>query len=230
MEARAAIRGSSSRRARGQHRLSYQRVLKLKEAGKYEDGGGLRLVVDRQLNKRWVLRLTIKGKRRELGLGSFPETSLEAARHKAAELRSQAAEGVDQRAIETKERRARGVSFEEAFWTYFEVKQHTLSNAKHLKQWPSTMKAYVFPVIGKMPVNEVAAGDIISLLQPIWYEKAETARRVLQRLEAVFKSAIVRGFREKASPCIGIAGELGTAHRKVVHFRALPYSNMPEFV
>jgi integrase len=122
------------------------------------------------------------------------------------------------------------VTFEQAFWTYFEVKQHTLSNAKHLKQWPSTMKAYVFPVIGKMPVNEVTAGDILRLLQPIWYEKAETARRVLQRLEAVFKSAIVRGFREKASPCIGIAGELGTAHRKVTHFRALPYRDMPKFV
>ena len=230
MEALAAINGSTSRRARGLHRLSHQRALKLKETGKYEDGGGLRLVIDRQRNKRWVLRLTIKGKRRELGLGSFPEISLETARNKAAELRSQAAEGTDQRAIETKEKRARGVTFEEAFWTHFEVKQHTLSNAKHLKQWPSTMKAYVFPVIGKTPVNEVGAGDIIRLLQPIWYEKAETARRVLQRLEAVFKSAIVRGFREKASPCIGIAGELGTAHRKVTHFRALPYGEMPELL
>lgn len=122
MDGLATESGTSSRRARGQHRLSHQRVLKLKEPGKYEDGGGLRLVVDRRLNKRWVLRITIKGKRRELGLGSFPESSLEAARHKAADLHSQAAEGTDQRAIEAKERRARGVTFEEAFWTYFEVK------------------------------------------------------------------------------------------------------------
>jgi integrase len=221
---------STPRRPRGLHRLSHQRVLKLKEPGKYEDGGGLRLVVDHQLNKRWVLRVTINGKRRELGLGSFPEVPLETARNKATELRSRAAEGTDRRAIETKERRARGVTFEEVFWAYFEIKQHNLSNAKHLKQWPSTMKAYVFPVIGQMPVNEVAAGDIIRLLQPIWYEKAETARRVLQRLEAVFKSAIVRGFRDKASPCIGIAGELGTTHRKVAHFRALPYCDLPELL
>ncbi len=227
MAVNASKAPSMPRRPRGLHRLSHQRVLKRRAPGKYEDGGGLRLVVDQQLNKRWVLRLTINGKRRELGLGSFPEVSLEAARNRAAELRSQAAEGTDQRAIETKQRRAREVTFEEAFWTYFEVKQHTLSNAKHLKQWPSTMEAYVFPAIGKMPVNEVAAGDIIQLLQPVWYEKAETARRVLQRLEAVFKSAIVRGFREKASPCIGIAGELGTAHRKVAHFRALPYHDLP---
>ena len=227
MAVMAAERQFVPRRARGLHRLSHQRVLKLKAPGKYEDGGGLRLVVDQQLNKRWVLRLTIKGKRRELGLGSFPKVSLEVARNKAAELRSQAADGTDQRAAETKQKRARGVTFEEAFRTYFEVKQHTLSNAKHLKQWPSTMEAYVFPMIGKMPVNEVAAADIIRLLQPIWYEKAETARRVLQRLEAVFKSTIVRGFREKASPCIGIAGELGTAHRKVAHFRALPYNDLP---
>jgi hypothetical protein len=128
-------------------------VLKLKEPGKYEDGGGLRLVIDPRLNKRWVLRLTINGKRRELGLGSFPEVSLEAVRKKAAEFRSHAADGTDHRAIEAKAKHRRGTTFEEAFWTYFEVKQHTLSNAKHLKQWPSTMKAYVFPVIGKKPVS-----------------------------------------------------------------------------
>ncbi len=230
MEALPTINGSTSGRARGLHRLSHQRVLKLKEPGKYEDGGGHMLVIDRQLNKRWVLRVTINGKRRELGLGSFPEVSLEAARNKAAAFRSQAVEGTDQRAIEAKAKRHRGITFEEAFWTYFEGKQHTLSNAKHLKQWPSTMKSYVFPVIGSIPVSEVEAGDVIRLLQPIWYEKAETARRVLQRLEAVFKSAIVRGFREKASPCIGIGSELGTAHRKVMHFRALPYDDLPELL
>lgn len=66
MEAMAAGKQSTSRRSKGLHRLSHQRVLKLKQLGKYEDGGGLRLVIDRQLNKRWVLRLTINGKRREL--------------------------------------------------------------------------------------------------------------------------------------------------------------------
>jgi integrase len=44
------------------------------------------------------------------------------------------------------------------------------------------------------------------------------------------KSAILRGQREKASPCIGVAQELGVAHIKVEHHRALPYAEVPGFV
>jgi hypothetical protein len=60
-------------------------------------------------------------------------------------------------------------------------------------------------------------------LEPIWFEKAETARRVLQRMELVFKSTIVLGQREKASPCVGIRQQLGIRHLDVEHLRALPY-------
>jgi integrase len=68
------------------------------------------------------------------------------------------------------------------------------------------------------------------VMKPIWFTRPETARRVLQRLEAVFKSAILREYRARASPCIGVAQELGTRHRDVVHHRALPYAEIPEFI
>ena len=74
------------------------------------------------------------------------------------------------------------------------------------------METYVFPKIGDKPVADVTHADILAILEPIWFEKPETAKRVLQRMEVVFKSAILRGQREKASPCIGIAQELGVTH------------------
>ena len=92
------------------------------------------------------------------------------------------------------------------------------------------MEAYVFPSIGGRPVSDITHADILAILEPIWFEKPETAKRVLQRLEAVFKSAILRGQREKASPCIGVAQELGTDHRNVEHHRALPYTEVPAFI
>jgi len=92
------------------------------------------------------------------------------------------------------------------------------------------MEAYVFPFIGDIPVSEVTAAQVIEVLKPIWFSKPETARRVLQRIEAVFKWAILCGFREKASPCVGIADNLGTRHREQQHYAAMPWKEVPEFV
>ena len=92
------------------------------------------------------------------------------------------------------------------------------------------MAKYVFPRIGTKLVADVTHTDVLAILEPIWFEKAETARRVLQRMEAVFDSAIMRGQREKASPCIGVAGELGVEHLNVEHHRALPYAEVPAFI
>jgi hypothetical protein len=127
-------------------------------------------------------------------------------------------------------KQARAVTFRQAFKTFFELKQHSLSNAKHLKQWPSTMATYVFPKIGNLLVAEVTHADVLAILESIWFDKFETAKRVLQRMESDFKSAILGGSREKASPCIGVAQEVGTRHREVEHHRALPYVEVPLFL
>jgi hypothetical protein len=141
------------------------------------------------------MRVSIAGKRRELGLGGYPTVSLETAREKAGELRKAAKDGRDLAAERRAARRA-GLTFRQAFEEFFAVKRQALSNAKHLAQWPSTMSAYVFPRIGDRPVASVTAGEVLDVLSPIWFEKPETAKRVLQRTEAVFKSAILRGHRE----------------------------------
>jgi integrase len=92
------------------------------------------------------------------------------------------------------------------------------------------MQSYVFPSIGSRPVGEIEAREILDLLTPIWFAKAETARRVLQRMEAVFKSAILRGYRQRVSPCVGVKEELGTRHQKALNHRALSYQRVPAFL
>ena len=217
-------------RVRAMNRLSAVRISKVKVQGLYEDGGGLRLVVTDKGVKRWTLRLTIRGLRVERGLGVWPTVSLEDARLKADTFRRAARDGRDARREEKLARRRHTVTFKGAFDACFDVRRKQLSNGKHVQQWQNTMRDYVFPLIGELPVSDINAAEIFEVLEPIWFSKPETASRVLQRVKAVFDSAIVRGTREKANPCLGIARELGNTHRKVVHHRALAWQAVPAFV
>jgi hypothetical protein len=200
-------------------RIRAERRLKAKDIGVlppgfHEDGGGLRLVVKPGGSRRWVLRVTIAGKRSCRGLGTYPLVPLEAARSKASDIRRAAGEGRDL-TQERRQEQAKRTTLRQAFQTFFELKRKELSNAKHIWQWPASMETYVFPKLGSRPVAEITHAEIISVLEPIWFEKAETAKRLLMRLDAVFKSAILRGQREKASPCLGVSQELGVRHHKV---------------
>jgi integrase len=223
------------RRIRGEKRLKTKDLERL-GPGIYEDGGGLRFKVEPSRNKkkpgarRWVLRLTINGKRRDRGLGPYPLVKLDSARDRATDMRRAAREGRDL-TLERRQQAAKSKTFEQAFETFFESKRQSLSNGKHIEQWRSTIKTYVFPKIGDRPVSEITHAEIVDVLRPIWFEKPETAKRVLQRMAAVFKMAIRHEWREKASLCDGVKDDLGgTRHRKVKHHRALPYAEVPKFI
>jgi integrase len=220
--------GVPQKRVRAANRLSAAKVRTLKVPGLYEDGEGLRLIITPKGTKRWVLRLTINGRRVERGLGVYPAVTLEDARAEALKLRRAARNGKD---LQADERRARtGTTFAHAFEAFFQLRRQQLANAKHIQQWQNTMRDYVFPIIGDRPVAEITAGEVLAVLQPIWFNKPETASRVLQRLRAVFDSAILRGTRERANPCVGVSRELGTDHRRVTHHAALPWREVPAFV
>jgi Phage integrase central domain/Arm DNA-binding domain/Transposase DDE domain group 1 len=191
--------------------------------GTREDGGGVRLVVEANSEggkpgpRRWVLRVTINGQRRNRGLGSYPLVTLDMARDKATDIRRAARDGRDLiRAL--KEQRAKMVTFRNAFEACYENREKTLSNRKHRQQWTSTMETYVYQKIGNLVVSDVTPAHILAILQPIWFKKAPT---ILQRLELVFKSATVLGQLEKPSPCLGIRQQLGTGHVDIEHLRAL---------
>jgi len=192
------------------NRLSQLEVNNAK-VGMHADAGGLYLQVTKtvagQLNKSWLFRCSVGGRERQMGLGSLTEVKLADARDRAVKLRQQRLDGIDPIEARESARRiaaASGITFRRAFEIFFATKRKTLSNAKHAAQWQSTMDTYVFPSIGNRPVREIEAQEILDVLTPIWFAKAETARRVLQRMEAVFKSAILRGYRQQVSPCIGV--------------------------
>jgi integrase len=224
------------------HKLSAKFVNKVTEPGAYEDGGGLRLVVEPSADedepcgsKHWVVRVSINGRRVNRGGGGFPDVSLEAAREKAARARQGAREGRD---VLGEDRGATKASdglttLREAFDAYFELKRKGHKSKKHTAQWPSTLETYVFPTLGKKPVDAITSSDVIHCLKGIWKDKHETASRVQQRLRAVMESHAVRTNSTHALPWTGILKELNSSLTKfdteVEHHRSMPWRDVPKF-
>ena len=120
-------------------------VRSVREPGKYHDGGGqgLYLRVDPNGASFWVQRVTIRGKRRELGLGSPPLIPLSEAREKATASKRLLLAGGDPLA---EKRKARDMlTFSEAVERYLEHKLAEFRNEKHRKQWRSSLDAYAAP-------------------------------------------------------------------------------------
>lgn len=190
----------------------------------YGDGNGLYLKVDANGSKRWVQRLVVQGKRRDIGLGSASLTTLAEAREQALEARRLARSGGDP--IAAKRRSAGVLTLKQASEAYQELSKPNWRNKKHAEQWIQTLRTYVFPKIGDRSIETITGSDILSVLTPIWNEKPETARRVKQRLGTVLKYAIAQGWRTD-NPADAISSALPKHDRsKVQHHAALPYQKV----
>lgn len=170
--------------------------------GKYFDVGGLGLFirVETKGSKFWIQRITIGGRRREIGLGSYPSVPIALAREAAQNNKSLVRAGQDPLAERIKPQKI--PTFEEATTAYFEFKLTEFSNAKHRDQWRSTLRTYAFPHFGALTVDQITTDHIVAALQPIWASKTETASRVRQRIEAVLSWARVKGFRTGENPAL----------------------------
>jgi len=217
------------------HKLSPRKVATA-EPGKHEDGGGLRLVVSEGGAKKWVLRFTLRSKRREMGLGSFPDTGLAEARRKAENYRKLAKEGTDPihaRELETQQQAT--PTFTNCAARYIQSHRRSWRNAKHARQWVSTLKTYARPVIGELPVDEIDTHQILNILSPIWVTKTETAKRVQGRIENVLDFASAHKYRDEANPARW-RGHLDkllpkpSKVQKVAHHPAMPYEQVAAFM
>ncbi|TNY32373.1 DUF4102 domain-containing protein [Pelagovum pacificum] len=198
--------------------------------GRHTDGGGLYLYVSDSGARRWVLRIMVRGKRRDFGLGSAMVISLADAREIAHEYRVIAAKGGDL-TKKVHQSRKNTMAFEVAATEYHKFNIRTSSrNGKHTEQWLATLQNYAFPKIGDMAVDEITTQDIIEVLQPIWLEKHETARRVLQRMKVVFDWANVQGFRSAANPVEAVRAALPRKKVKVQNFAAIPWHETPDLM
>lgn len=204
-------------------RLSAAKVRQALEPGKYYDGNGLFLRVEPTGSKRWVQRLTIHGKQREIGLGAADLVTLAEARDAAIENRKLARAGGDP--LAAKRNRVAVPTFDEAVQKVIELYSPTWRNAKHAAQFRNTLVTYAGPIIGAKPVSEVTSADVLRVLTPIWTSKAETARRVKQRIGTVMKWAVAAGHRND-DPCATLTQALPKSGQKVEHRKSLPYQEV----
>ena len=186
---------------RGLNRLTALEIKAASQVGWYGDGGGLYLEIDAKAGRRWVLRLTINGRRRDFGLGPLHKVSLAQARVRAADYRSMAYQGLDPVAVKRARRPAPAVpTFEQAAKDVHRSREKGWSNGKHVDQWINTLRDHAFPIIGTRPINEVGTPDVLKVLTPIWQTKPETARRVRQRIKVVLEWARAAGHRTGENP------------------------------
>lgn len=218
-------------------------VSRLKEPGLHPVGGvaGLRLQVSPSGARSWILRTTVGGKRREKGLGGFPDVTLAGAREAARAARALIANGVDPIA-EAKAARsalqasvAAALTFDECAKAYITAKSPEWSNVKHVAQWVATLNTYASPVMGHLLVRDIGLPHVLGVLEPIWKTKTETASRVRARIEAVLDWATVRKFRTGDNPARW-RGHLDkllpapTKIAKVEHHTALPVDAVGAFM
>lgn len=198
--------------------------------GRHADGNGLYLLVSPAGSKSWVLRIQVDGRRRDFGLGALQEVSLAEAREKAQEWRKLAKEGLNPSA-EAKRQKASQTTFEDAARTFYEERKGSWKNIKHGQQWINTLEAYAFPALGKLSVDRIDADDIAQVLLPIWQSKAETARRVRQRIGSVLDYSKAKGWRQTEAPMRAVNTLLrGIKQPKVKSFAAMPYKDVPAFM
>ncbi len=176
--------------------------------GVHNVGGvaGLLLQVSDSGAQSWLLRVRVGDKRREIGLGAFPEVSLAKAREKAAETKEMIRNGIDPVEARKAARSAllasqrQGLTFIEAFEKYAAKKLPELRTERYRNQWRATVEKYAFPELGNMLVQDITREDILRILHPIWEAKTETATKVRQRVEKTLDYAKAAGHRTGDNP------------------------------
>ena len=209
-------------------KLTAKFVENVSEAGKYYDQHGLFLHVRPSGAKKWLQRYTFQGRRREIGLGSAKIVSVATARRNAHQNLVLVSEGIDP--IEDKRQDSIIPKFELAARKVYEDNRPTWRNAKHAAQFITTLETYAFPVIGNMSVKEINSSHILRILSPIWVTKAETAKRVRQRLSTVFKYCIAQQWRTDDPANIAIVAALPNPKRKVQHRKSISYNDVSGFI
>ena len=218
-------------------------INRLKEPGLWAVGGvaGLYLHVNARGARSWILRVVVGDKRRDMGLGGYPDIGVADARQKAREARLKIEQGVDpillrkQAKSELMALQATDKTFEQAAGEYIKIHADSWSNDKHRKQWESTLAAYAFPVVGKLSLRHIRQEHILKILEPIWTTKTETATRVRGRMESILDWAKVKGLRSGENPA-SWKGHLDhmlpapTRLKKIEHLTAVPVREMPGFM
>ena len=218
--------------SRARNKFSVRQVAAITVPGIYSDGGGLYLRV-RSAGRSWFYIGTLHGKRIELGLGSVIDIPLAKARERAAEIRTLLLDGKDPRLARARAKQQQAATFGDFAKQFVASIEDGFKNPKHRQQWRNTLDTYGKP-LANIPIDQVATEDVLSVLQPIWLTKPETASRVRGRIERVLDAAKIKGLRSGENPARG-KGHLDLLLPKrsknvVRHHPALPFADIAKFI
>ena len=158
--------------------------IKSAKPGKHCDGAGLWFHKRPNGGAQWFLRFDRYGKRCEMGLGGFPRVSLKQARELAETARSQIFAGIDpikERRRLKREALQSANSFEHLAHEAFEARKSELKGDGKNGRWFTPLALHVLPKLGSVPVGELTPRDLRDCIGPLWHEKADTARKALNR-------------------------------------------------
>lgn len=209
--------------------LTQLRVKSL-NAGKYADGQGLWLCKNRKDAGKWILRLTIHGRRREMGLGRWPDVSILEARTRGEDARRQLRDGIDpieQR--KTKRLKLNLLTLAEAIEGCFEARKAELKNDGNAGRWLSPLSVHIIPSLGRYPVEDIDQHHLKGVLAPIWHTKPSAAEKALNRVNLTLKHAAALGLDVDLQATAKARALLGKQRHKVTHIPSLPYAKISDF-
>jgi len=211
------------------------------DKGYYADGGGLYLQVTENGGRSWVFRYQRNGKRHDMGLGPVYLVGLAEARRLTLECRRCLFEGIDplerkrSRVLAAAVQAAKTITFREAAEQYIAANHQAWRSRDHHARWEGTLRDWVYPVLGTLPVQAIDVALVMKVLEPIWHKMPESASRIRGRIETVLDWATVRGYRQGENPARW-RGHLDkllprvSKIRKAKHHAALPYSEIDTFI
>ncbi|HLX03132.1 MAG TPA: integrase arm-type DNA-binding domain-containing protein [Trinickia sp.] len=180
------------------------------------------LKIDKSGAKYWRMNYRFAGKDKTLALGVYPDVSLAAARKKRDRVREKLAAGIDPGEAKRVEKRAMRLAAANSF----EVVAHEWMNERktyvQIGQYEKTLarfKSDVFPWLGRRPIAEIDAPEILSVLKRIDGRGARfTAHRVRSEISRIFRFAIKEGHC-KADPTRDLIDAIPPAQS--THFAAI---------
>lgn len=201
--------------------------------GKLQDGRGL-LLVKKGATGKWVYRYSLHGKRREMGLGSWPVVTLAEARRQRDRwsiVLSTGKDPIDVREAEIENQKAEAErhdpTFSDLVDLVFEARKATLRGDGERGRWRSPLDLYIVPAFGKKPGSQITQRDVVDALKPIWKSKPPTAEKAIQRTRIVLRSAKRMGFPTDPDIIENAKEILGAVHHEVQHMASVPWQDIP---
>lgn len=206
--------------------------LKGKAPGKYSDGAGLWFHRRNDGGAQWFLRYTIFGRRHEMGLGAYPDVTLKNARVQADKWQTVVRDGKD--AIKERDRQNRAAErnmhiLRDIALDAFESRKAELKGDGKAGRWFSPLELHVLPKLGKMPVSQIDQRDIRDTMAPIWHDKADTARKAMNRLSICMRHAAALGLDVDLQATDKAKALLGKQRHVAKNIPALNWRDVPAF-